>query len=208
MKSVLLTNSTLLCLPEVRRSAALADIVKVTLSAWDENSFRKITRPHPDVRFAPVVEGLQLFRREYSGTIWLEVFIVPGINSELKQIKAIAELARSIRPDKIQLNTAVRPTAESGVGIVSADYLYKVSGMFEPRAEVIARYAAIDFVRQSPDQGMIQAMVNRRPCTAKDIAAAFSLDTNATGEILRQMQSAGLIRAEERQGEIFYSGAH
>jgi len=144
IKSVLLTNSTLLYLPDVRRSAASADIVKVTLSAWDEDSFRKISRPHPDLRFASLLEGLQLFRQEYSGTIWMEVFIVPGINSDLEQVKAIAQLARTIRPDKIQLNTAVRPTTESRVGAVSELFLHEISVLFEPKAEVIAKFSGKD----------------------------------------------------------------
>jgi len=206
IKSVLLTNSTLLYLPDVRRSAALADIVKATFSTWDEDSFIKIARPHPDLRFTSLLEGLQLFRQEYSGVIWLEVFIVPGINSDLEQVKAIAQLARTIHPDRIHLNTAVRPTAESRVEAVSERFLNEISSLFEPKAEVIARFAGKDSIKGNVDQGAVLAMLKRRPCTAKDIADSFSLDITETEEILHQMQSEGSVRGEERQGEMFYIG--
>lgn len=206
IKSVLLTNSILLYLPDVRRSAALADIAKVTLSAWDDDSFRKIARPHPDLRFPLVMEGLQLFRREYPGTIWLEVFIVPGINSDSAQVKAIAKLARTIRPDKIQLNTAIRPTAKSRVNPAAERCLNEISGLFEPPAEVIARFAGKDSGKGNIDQGAILAMLKRRPCTAEDVASAFSLDIARTQKILRQMQDEKSVRVESRNGGNYYIG--
>ena len=39
-RTALLSNGSLFWMPEVRRDAAEADVVKVTLSAWDEESFR------------------------------------------------------------------------------------------------------------------------------------------------------------------------
>jgi len=206
IKSVLLTNSTLMYLPEVRCAASFADIVKVTLSAWDEDSFGKIARPHPDLRFASFLEGLRLFRQEYSGTIWMEVFIVQGINSDLEQVKAIAQLARTIRPDKIQLNTAVRPTADSRVGAVAEFFLNEISLLFEPKAEVIAKFAGKYSGKGTVDQGAILATLKRRPCTAEDVAAAFSLDINETQVILRKMVERRFIRIETRNGDNYYIG--
>ena len=49
--AVLLTNGSLLHLPEVRAAAAEADVAKLSLSAWDDDSFRQINRPHPDLDF-------------------------------------------------------------------------------------------------------------------------------------------------------------
>src|SRR5450830_1593621 len=59
VRSALLTNSTLFHLPEVRSCAALAEVVKVSLSAWDQASFEAITRPHADLSFDRLVDGLR-----------------------------------------------------------------------------------------------------------------------------------------------------
>lgn len=206
IRSALLTNSTLLYLPEVRRATLPADVIKVTLSAWDDASFRKLARPHGDLRFASVVEGLKNLRREYAGTIWMEVFIVPGLNSRMDQLRAIAVLARAIKPDRIQLNTAVRPTAEKRVGAVSASFLHEISTFFEPRAEVIAAFSGKEPGRRSPDRGMILAMLKRRPCTADDVAASFSLDRIETAAALQLMADENLVRIEERNGEEYFLG--
>lgn len=206
IRTVLLTNSTLMHRPEVRRAAAGADIVKATLSAWDEDSFRKIARPHPDLRFTSLSEGLRLFRQEYSGPIWLEVFIVPGINSDLEQVKAIAQLARTIRPDRIQLNTAVRPTAESRVNPATERFLDEIRGLFEPRAEVIIRFAGKDSGRGIFNQRTILAMLKRRPGTAQDVAAAFSLDIVETKKNLSKMADEQLLKVENHHGADYYIG--
>jgi wyosine [tRNA(Phe)-imidazoG37] synthetase (radical SAM superfamily) len=42
-RTALLSNGSLMWRPEVRRDAAAADVVKVTISAWDEASFREST---------------------------------------------------------------------------------------------------------------------------------------------------------------------
>ncbi|MFH1969337.1 MAG: radical SAM protein, partial [Verrucomicrobiota bacterium] len=102
VRSALLTNSTLLHLPEVRSCAALAEVVKVSLSAWDQASFEAITRPHADLPFDRLADGLRKFRQDFSGELWMEVFIVPGLNALRSQVEAIAALARTIRPDRVQ----------------------------------------------------------------------------------------------------------
>lgn len=206
LKSALLTNSTFLHLPEVRRAASSADVIKVTLSAWDEDSFRAISRPHAGVHFASIVEGLKCLRNEYPGAIWMEVFIVPGLNSDLQPIKAIAAVARTIQPDRIQLNTAVRPTAEGRVGVVSTDFLNEISVLFEPRAEVIVGFAGKGSGRKSGDQKAVLAMLMRRPCTVGDVASAFSLDIAETQAILQRMADEKSVRIENRHGDNYYIG--
>jgi len=44
-------------------------------------------------------------------------------NALRNQVEAIAALARTIRPDRVQLNTAVRPTAKQNVPSLSESQL-------------------------------------------------------------------------------------
>jgi len=205
IKTILLTNSTLLHLPEVRRSAAGADIVKATFSAWDENSFRALARPHPDLRFASLLEGLKSLRAEYEGRIWLEVFVAPGINDALAQIGKIAELAGTLQADKIQLNTAVRPTAECGVSPVDEKKMREIAGLFRPKAEVIAKYSG-NVSSQKADRNAVLAMLRRRPCTVGDVSASFGLDIAYTKNMLHEMLADGLARVEQRGDDEYFTG--
>ena len=206
-RSALLTNGSLLFLPEVRAAAARADVVKATLSAWDQASFAAVARPHPDLRFESVLEGLRRFREEYPGAIWLEVFIVPGVNSAAEQVKRIAVLAEMIRPDRIQLNTAVRPTAERHVQALSPEMLQELAGCFSPPAEVIARFSGQAHREASASIESITAMLKRRPCTVEDVAHSFSLAGEQSKRILSDLLRDGRVRVENRDGQCFYRGA-
>jgi len=207
VRSALLTNSTLLHLPEVRAGAALADVVKVSLSAWDQASFAAITRPADGVDFLRMVEGLRMFRQDFSGELWMEVFIVPGLNDLPAQVAAIAALARTIRPDRVQLNTAVRPTARQNVPALAESQLRSLAEIFTPAAEVIARFApggATAGARHA-DKSAVLAMLARRPCTVGDVAHAFALSREEAGTMIRELLGQCAVRSEVRNGENYYS---
>ena len=168
MPSVLLSNGSLFHLPEVRRDAMEADVVKVTLSAWDEPSFRRLHRPHQDLSFAAMWEGEQQFREEYKGQLWVEVFIVPGVNDSDDAARALAGVVAALRPDRVQLNTAVRAPAEEGVQAASSDRLRALAAYFKPEAEIPDQGQGTDTVGNPslPD------LVSRHPMTAEQIDAA------------------------------------
>lgn len=206
IRSALLTNSTLLHLPEVRSCAALAEVVKVSLSAWGQVSFAALTRPSAGVEFDRLVDGLRKFRQDFSGELWMEVFIVPGLNALRNQVEAIAALARTIRPDRVQLNTAVRPTAQQNVPSPSESQLRSLAGCFTPAAEVITRFALGPGSSRHADKTAVLAMLARRPCTAEDVAHAFALSRAETETMVRELVGQHVVRAEVRNGETYYIG--
>jgi wyosine [tRNA(Phe)-imidazoG37] synthetase (radical SAM superfamily) len=198
---VLLTNGSLLFLPEVRQAAAQADIVKISLSAWDQASYTQVTRPHPDLKFDQVLGGIQQFRQEFDGKIWLEVFALLGINSGEAPMSKIAGLARTVSPDRIQLNTAVRPPAEDYAVVVPKEILLERAQLFSPRAEVIAEFSAVHSNDIQANETTILAMLQRRPCTAEQISDVFGMHLNEvakyTGKLLRTNQIKSLRRNEQ-----------
>ena len=207
LPAVLLTNGSLLFLPEVREAACNADVAKLSLSAWDEASFRKINRPHPVLDFNRSVEGMREFRRLFSGKFWLEVFLVAGLNDTPEDIDHIAALAELIAPDKIQLNTAVRPPAESSVRPVDRETMETLAARFRPRAEVIADFSVRPGSAVAVHETGILDMLRRRPCTAQQIADVFGMHLNEvakyTGHLLRENR----IHALPRGGEIYYEAS-
>jgi len=134
----LLTNSSLLTDPDVRASAARADIVKVSLGAWDEGSFEALNHPVPGLSFSVVMQGLRLFRVQYRGHLRVEVMLVRGVNDVPWQVERIAALAAELQPATVQLNTVVRPPAFTDARPLDDVSLERLAGLFTPKAEVIA----------------------------------------------------------------------
>lgn len=120
-----LTNSSLKTREDVRRDLAKADIVVGELDAPNEELFKRINQPHEEILFEDVIEGLKKFREEFKGKFLLEVMFVPD-NKDFS--KEIAELARAIKPDEVQINTPLRP---SPVRPLTPEELGEVKKAFE-----------------------------------------------------------------------------
>jgi wyosine [tRNA(Phe)-imidazoG37] synthetase (radical SAM superfamily) len=202
--AVLLTNGTLLHLPEVREAASQAHIVKVSLSAWDQASFGWVNRPHSELSFDRVLEGQKAFRTRFKGQLWLEVFLVAGMNSLPSDVAKIAARAKEIRPERIHLNTAVRPPSEDFAVPVSEKRLGSLSPLFCPQAEVIAEFEAKQTAEVHVAQEEIYSMLQRRPCTAKDIEEAFSMHPNEVSKYLGKLLRDKRIRAQVVNSLLYY----
>lgn len=199
-----LTNGSLLHLPETRQSVSMADIVKVSLSAWNDESMQAINRPAAGLDFSGLINGERQFRQEFSGRLWMEVFALDGINSSPDQMRQIAEIAKTIAPDRIQLNTAVRPPAESFVKAVAGDKLSELCRLFGDNAEVIADFNSATSPKVKADEAAIFEMLQRRPCTAKQIADVFGMHLNEVAKFTGMLLKAGKIASIDRGGDIYY----
>lgn len=200
----LLTNGASMYLPEVRAAAALADTVKVSLSAWDEASYQQINRPCADMSFKNLFEGEREFRKEFSGRLLLEVFLLDGMNADEESVGKIADLAVQIQPDHIQLNTCVRPVAEDFARLVPKERMQQLTRLFKPVAELIADFSVKGNAELEVDEEAILAMIRRRPCTAKQIAEVFGMHLNHVGKYLGKLTSAGNIEVTRRNDNVFY----
>jgi wyosine [tRNA(Phe)-imidazoG37] synthetase (radical SAM superfamily) len=200
----LLTNGSMLTDKEVRQAAARADVVKVSLSAWDQFSFEHINRPHPDITLKSILEGAWMLRESFEGKLWIEVFIAWGVNSVPKDVIKIAELIKPLRPDKIQLNTAVRPPAEAFVEAAPEEHLKALTNRFAPAAEVIAEFSSGQEPGLKANEQRILDMLARRPCTAEDIAKAFGMHMNEVAKYIGKLTRTGKAGAQNEAGEIYF----
>lgn len=105
--TAVLTNASLLSQPDVRRNLARADMVVAKLDAPDEALFRAINHPVAGMTWAGVVDGIRALRREFAGHLALQMMFVAANRD---QAAVMAELARSLAPDEVQLNTPLRPS--------------------------------------------------------------------------------------------------
>ena len=201
-----LTNGSLLHDQRVRSDCADADVVIPTLAAPDEELYQRIHRPAQGLTLESLVGSLELFRRDYQGQIWLEVFLLDGINDAEEHVRRIAQHAARIRPDRIQLNTAVRPTAETEARAVPRRRLESFCDAFRPRAEVIAEFSAIhDDQAQQVRREDVVTLLSRRPCTIEDIAAGLGIHRNEALKYVGELLQDGKVRKVIREGAAYFS---
>lgn len=149
-KVCVLTNGTLFFDPDVRRRVLSADVLVPSLHAVTPEAFIKITRPVKDLNVRHIISGLTALRKEFSGEIWLEVFIVPGINDSIEEISELKKVIGGIKPDKIQLNSLARAGTESWVKPATREELEKISEFLKPlKTEIIAKASPYSGPRQA-----------------------------------------------------------
>jgi wyosine [tRNA(Phe)-imidazoG37] synthetase (radical SAM superfamily) len=212
LRRILLSNGSLFSLPEVRAAAARAEVVKATLSSWDQASFEKAHHPHPALRFDVFVEGLKAMRREFNGEYWLEVFAVPEVNDSPEQMARIAAIARSIAPDRIHLNTAVRPAQDGHTLPVPAAKLAEFSRLFTPVAEVVgvARGQSQFQEGSHPPEALaerILSLVQRHPSTVEDIVSVLGRPAAEVEAALSALVERGSLRTERRDARDYFAAS-
>jgi len=200
-----LTNGTLLTDPAVRADCAKADVVLPSLDAGDEETFRKINCPHKDINFSAFVEGLCKFRAQYTGQIWLEVFFCEGINTNDEQIEKMRVLIERIRPDKVQLNTAVRPVADKSVICVGPARLRAIAERLGPNVRVVADFSKLDRAPnvKATTEDVLQ-MLRRRPCSLNDVCNGLGIHLNEALKYLAHLEATGLIESQPAGGTVFF----
>lgn len=215
----ILTNGTLLYRQDVRDDCSKADVVMPSLDAGDEQTFQRINRPNSVISIEKLISGQCEFRKVFSGRIWLEVFFVEGINTADEQIAQIKDAIELINPDKVHLNTAVRPTADLKITRLSAEKLQQIAGRLGPKSEVVAEFSPAcsgilseskiedvpghHFVVNRKTQALL-SMLKRRPCSLNDICSGLGIKHNEAIKSISNLQNRGIIQVEEKDGTVFF----
>ncbi len=204
-----LTNGTMLHLPEVRRALLPAHIVVPSLDAVSPAVFAKMLRPAAGISPSRVVDGIAAFRREYHGRLVIEIFILPGVNDSPDELALLKKACERISPDAIELNTLYRPPAEDWAIPAGADVLSEIAKSFAPLPVMVVGepLSGLDSgVPGGVGEGEVLALVSRRPCTADDLSRGLNIPVGEARRIIAALLARGLVRCETSGGREFYRG--
>ena len=200
----LLTNGSLFHLPEVRDEVADADVILPSLDAGREETFQRLNRPYPGLSLDLVVSGLKALRREFAGQIWLEILVLKGLNDHKEELTALRRLLRELSPDKVQLNTAVRPVADRSARALTQEEMETVADFLGAGAEVVAAARRMSPERLAVKDRDLIDMLARRPMTAVDLAQALGFPLAQVRQRLGKLAKSGLVRRDVHQDQDFY----
>jgi wyosine [tRNA(Phe)-imidazoG37] synthetase (radical SAM superfamily) len=198
-----ITNGSLLFLPEVRRALSAADAVLPSLDAGSEDLFRSINRPHRDFTFAHHVEGL------IDGSLWTEVMLLGGINDSRDALTDIASILEQVEPDEIHISTPTRPPAEPWVEPPCQSGLERASSIFGSVAKVLSPMTVeVNSGVKGDLEDVVLTIVSRHPL--QEIELVRTLEHLVPGRVLETLATLAhskKIRVVERFGKRFWCAA-
>ncbi len=209
-KTALLTNSSLLVCESIRAEIRPLDLIVPSLDAVSKSVFAKINRSVGQCDPLAIVEGLVSFRKEFKGQMWLEIFIVPGINDTMQELDLLSKAAERIKPDKVQINMLDRPGTEDWVRPLTPDEVSRILSFFKriPVEVVSSRDDKRSFsCEQSEKTDLILTLVRRRPSTLSDIAQVINCSENETSAIIDDLVERGLLTFSTEERGVFFTPA-
>jgi len=205
----IITNGALLYLPEVRAELSAADAVLPSLDAGNLNLYRQINRPHPEVTFERLVDGLVAFRKEYQGKLWVEVMLVQGLNDNETALQEIATVLKRVQPDEVHIVQPTRPPVETWVQPPDEEGLLRARAILGQVASVLHPTSGnFDLSGYDSIVDAVVAIITRHPMREDELISALSRwSSNDVDATLQALKSSGRAQVIERYGCRFWSAA-
>lgn len=198
-----ITNGALLGDEEVRRVLQKADIVLPSLDAYDEESFRKINRPHGSLDFERMFASLVAFSRSYGGQLWLEIMLMRGINDDSESLRKFRQLLNKIRYDRLYLNTPVRPPAEAWIQPSSPERLEEAGRVLGGMA---IGYLSADSYHSEivDDYEAVLSLIRRHPLNQHEVESFIKSRKGNPEAVFRQLNADESVEKLEYKGYMTY----
>jgi wyosine [tRNA(Phe)-imidazoG37] synthetase (radical SAM superfamily) len=200
-----ITNGSLLFKEEVRQNLLHAAVVLPSLDAVSSEVFTRINRPRPGFCIEEVIEGLVKFRKVYKGQIWLEILFCKGINDGKEELLRMKEAVRRIQPDRIHLNTIIRPPSEKWVLPLDEAEMEEIKEFLGEKAEIISefdRHPASVLERDIKEE--ILKILRRRPLSLSDLSRGMGIPPSELDHYIKPLIQGGKIQIRTFGKSIYY----
>jgi wyosine [tRNA(Phe)-imidazoG37] synthetase (radical SAM superfamily) len=182
-----------------------ADIVSPSFDAVTPEVFEKVDRPNPKLRIDNIIEGIKTFSKEYRGRMWMEILFVDGINDSDDEVYKMKKIIDEIQPEKVHLNTVIRPPAYSFAKPVSEKRLTEIQKILGDRSEIIGVFKENHKTQEHNADGQaILALLKRRAMTVDQMVVSMSMKREELVSSLNQLLHGRFIKSHIFNGEEYY----
>ncbi len=204
-----ITNGSLLYLPDVREELLQADAVLPSLNAGSEALHMQIDRPVAGLTFRQHIEGLAAFRREYAGRLWIEVMLLGGINDSDEALHDLAAVLKEINPDMVHIVLPTRPAPEQEIRLPSDERIERAIAILSEVTTVVHPLKGSMDLKSAPDLlRAVTDIVSRHPVQQRELQKAivdrFPGEDNKADEVMQKMLAMGRFKLVEHGGEPYW----
>lgn len=178
VKVCVITNGLLLDDGKVIEDIKRADLIIPTLNSVDNIIFKKINRPSVVSDVSQVMAGLRNLSERYSGEVFIESFIIEGLNDSDEHTEKMAKFLKNIKFTKLQLNSLDREGTEEWVKPASQETLKRIKEKYKAcgikNVEIVNEMKEID-KKIDMDKELIKNMEEKRKYRKEELEKIYNI---------------------------------
>lgn len=201
-----ITNTSLLWMPDVREALRLADWVSVKIDALTPEIWRRIDRPYGVLQLDTILQGIADFAHLFPGELMTETMLVQGVNDTPEEVERIADFITTLHPAKSYLAIPIRPPAEKRVQAPTAETLNMAFQHFREKlldVEYLLGYEGNAFAWTGNIEDDLLRITAVHPMRS-DAVQALLTKAQASWGVIEKLLHEEQLREVEYQGERFY----
>jgi len=201
-----ITNASLLSLPDVRQELATADWVSLKIDSVDEDVWRKLNHPHKNLKLPDILESLTVFRSMFSGILVTETMLVAGVNDTEGHAADTAAFLAHLKPDKAYLSVPTRPPALSWVRPPSSEAMVNCHGVFAKQVgvvEYLMGYEGDTFSAAGDPRENLLGVTAVHPMRAQAVVELLD-KAGASWTVVEDLLRDGSLREVDYAGHRYY----
>jgi wyosine [tRNA(Phe)-imidazoG37] synthetase (radical SAM superfamily) len=201
-----ISNASLIWRPEVREVLAHADWVSLKVDSVDEATWRRINRPHPELRLTDILDGIRAFATDFRGTLASETLLVAGVNDSAEAVGTVADFLGAAGIRLAYLSIPHRPPSERNVACPDEATVARAwQRMSErvARVELLTAYEGDSFAPLDDPRAQLLAVTAVHPMRESAVRAMLA-KAGQDIALARELVAAGALREVSHGGEVFF----
>ena len=206
IKVAVISNGSLTPDAPVRQELSTADWVSLKVDATTERIWRRVDRPHRDLRLGAIMQGMLAFRESFHGFLATETMLVRSLNDAADELESIPDFLALLRPEMAYIAIPTRPPAAAWVQPAEERTIQRAYQVFRARgvpAELLIGYEGDAFTASGDARSDLLSIMAVHPMRSDAVEELLRQDGADWGVVAELVGSGALVELEYEQ-ERFY----
>jgi len=203
-----ITNASLLWREEVKEDLLVADFVSLKVDAVSIDLWRRINRPHKDLKLDTILDGVKQFAKSFEGILVSETMLIDSVNygDELERVANF--LGGLVKLDKAYIAILTRPPTEKWVKPAKEEVINEAFQVFSKklggnRVEYLIGYEGNAFTSTGNVKEDLLSITAVHPMR-EEAVTEFLKKAGADWRVVEELLQQGRLVEIEYEGKKYY----
>jgi wyosine [tRNA(Phe)-imidazoG37] synthetase (radical SAM superfamily) len=203
-----ITNASLLWRGDVKKDLLFADFVSLKVDAVTIDLWKRINRPHKELKLDVILEGIKEFAKNFNGILVTETMLIDNIDYK-EELEKIANFLKTLaKLNKAYIAIPTRPPAENWVKPAKEETLNKAFQTFakklgNEKVEYLIGYEGNAFAFSGNIKEDLLSITAVHPMREEAVKQLLK-KSGATWKVVDELLKNGELVRLEYEGNVYY----